>query len=100
MYQLIVVPHYGRAASLLKYRYNAKGRVLYYDLRIRHPRVVRVIIRTLRSALRCQRDLALENLVLRQQLAVRKHRHPRPRLTDADRLFRVLLSRMSIRAAA
>ena len=38
--------------------------------------------------------LALENLVLRQQLAVLKHRHPRPRLTDADRLFWVVLSRI------
>jgi hypothetical protein len=43
--------------------------------------------------LRPQRDLALENLGLRQQLAVLRHRHPRPRLTDADRLFWVVLSR-------
>ena len=53
-----------------------------------------IIVRTLRSALRPQRELALENLVLRQQLAVLKHRHPRPRLTDADRLFWVVLSRL------
>ena len=52
-----------------------------------------IIARTLRSVLRTQRDLALENLVLRQQVAVLKHRHPRPRLTDTDRLFWVLLSR-------
>ena len=49
-----------------------------------------IIVRTLRSALRPQRELALENLVLRQQLAVLKHRYRRPRLTDADRLFWVL----------
>jgi len=53
-----------------------------------------IIVRTLRSALRPQQELALENLVLRQQLAVLKHRHPRPRLTDADRLFWVVLSRL------
>jgi len=53
-----------------------------------------IIIRTLRSALRSQRELALENLVLRQQLAVLKHRRLRPRLTDADRLFWVVLSRI------
>ena len=53
-----------------------------------------IIARTLRSALRSQRELALENLVLRQQLAVLKYRHPRPRLSDADRLFWLLLSRI------
>lgn len=53
-----------------------------------------IIARTLGSAIRTQRDLALENPVLRQQLAVLKHRHPRPRLTSADRWFWVVLSRM------
>ena len=52
------------------------------------------IVGTLRSALGSRRELALENLVLRQQLAVLKHRHPRPRLSDGDRLFWVFLSRM------
>jgi hypothetical protein len=42
--------------------------------------------------LHTHRVLATENLVLRQQLAVLKQRHPRPRLTDADRLFWVALS--------
>jgi len=46
-----------------------------------------IIVRTLWSALHTHRALATENLVLRQQLAVLKHRHPRPKLTDADRLF-------------
>jgi hypothetical protein len=45
------------------------------------------ILCTLRSVLHSQRELALENLVLRQQLAALKHRYPRPRLTDTDRLF-------------
>ena len=53
-----------------------------------------IIVRTLRSALRPQRELALENLALRQQLAVLRHRHPRPRLTDADWLSWVVLSRL------
>ena len=53
-----------------------------------------IIGRTLLSTLRTQRGLAVENLALRQQLAVLKHRHPRPRLTDADRLFWVALSRV------
>ena len=53
-----------------------------------------ILVGTLKSALRCQRELAAENLALRQQLAVLKHGHPRPRLTDADRFFWVLLSRI------
>jgi hypothetical protein len=52
-----------------------------------------IIVRTLWSVLHTHRVLATENLVLRQQLAVLKQRHPRPRLTDADRLFWVILSR-------
>lgn len=51
-----------------------------------------IIVRTLWSVLHTHRVLATENLVLRQQLAVLKQRHPRPRLTDADRLFWVALS--------
>jgi transposase InsO family protein len=38
--------------------------------------------------------LALENLVLRQQLAVWKARQPRPQLTEMDRIFWVVLSRL------
>ncbi len=53
-----------------------------------------IIGRTLWSALRTQRDLAIENLVLRQQLAILKQRRPPPRLTDADRLFWVVLSKI------
>ncbi len=52
-----------------------------------------IIVRTLWSVLHTHRVLATENLVLRQQLAVLKHCHPRPRLTDADRLLWVILSR-------
>ena len=51
-----------------------------------------IIVRTLWSVLHTHRVLATENLVLRQQLTVLKQRHPRPRLTDADRLFWVTLS--------
>ena len=44
--------------------------------------------------MRVQQDLALENLALRQQLAVLKHRYSRPRLTDGDRVFWLFLSRV------
>ena len=42
---------------------------------------------------RSRGDLVLENLALRQQLAVLKRRHPRPRLAFVDRLFWVAVSR-------
>ena len=40
-----------------------------------------------------RRDLLLENLALRQQLAVLKRRHSHPRLGLTDRLFWVILRR-------
>jgi putative transposase len=52
-----------------------------------------ILLRTLRSAVRTRRELALENLALRQQLAVWKARQPRPRLTEMDRIFWVAMSR-------
>jgi hypothetical protein len=45
------------------------------------------------SAFRSQRDLALENLALRQQLTVLQRTHKRPRLQNRDRLLWVWLSR-------
>src|SRR5258708_6875966 len=42
---------------------------------------------TLVHLLRARRSLLLENLALRQQLAVLKRRHPRPRLNLPDKLF-------------
>ena len=42
---------------------------------------------------RARRRLLLENLVLRQQLAALKRRHPRPRLAAFDKLFWVLARR-------
>src|SRR5215472_15239486 len=50
----------------------------------------------LTSIVRCfrtRRSLLLENLVLRQQLAILKRRHPRPRLGRLDKLFWVLIHR-------
>ena len=47
-----------------------------------------------RNILRSRADLALENLALRQQLAVLQRSVKRPRLCQRDRIFWVLLSRM------
>src|SRR5438093_7947314 len=53
-----------------------------------------ILLRTFRSTVRTRRELALENLALRQQLAVWKARQPRPRLTAMDRIFWVVRSRL------
>ncbi len=42
---------------------------------------------------RSRRNLILENFVLRQQLAVLKRRHPRPRLDLLDKIFWVDIRR-------
>jgi hypothetical protein len=41
-----------------------------------------------------RRDLLLENLALRQQLAVLKVRHPQPRFAASDKLFWVMIRRL------
>jgi putative transposase len=51
-------------------------------------------ISSLVSSFKLRRDLALENLALRQQLAVYQRRHPRPQLRPRDRLFWVWLSKV------
>jgi len=48
----------------------------------------------LRSFFRCQTELAVENLVLRQQLAILKEKTTRPRLRPRDRVFWVWLRRI------
>ena len=53
-----------------------------------------ILIRTFRPAVRTSRELALENLALRQQLAVWKARQPGPRLTEMDRIFWIVVSRL------
>src|SRR5213083_1513565 len=53
-----------------------------------------ILLGTLRSTVRTHRELALENLALRQQLAVWKARQPRPQLTAMDRMFWVVLARL------
>src|SRR5438034_4553802 len=53
-----------------------------------------ILLRTLRAAVRTRGELALENLALRRQFAVWKARQPRPWLTEMDRIFWVVLSRL------
>jgi hypothetical protein len=55
---------------------------------------LKIIVGTLRSRIRSRRELASENLALRQQLATLKYRCHRPHLRDSDPLFWVILSRI------
>ena len=51
------------------------------------------VARTLLAIFASRADLILENLALRQQLAVLRRKHPRPRLCASDRVFWLALRR-------
>jgi putative transposase len=55
------------------------------------PCSLRLLAVLLLRFIHSRRDLLLENLALRQQLAVLTRRHPQPRLTAPDRLFWLVL---------
>jgi len=55
--------------------------------------LVAAILGTLVAAFRPRASLVVENLALRQQLAVLRRRTPRPRLRPVDRTFWAVLSR-------
>ena len=52
------------------------------------------LVPALISAFKARRELALENVALRQQLAVLRRSVKRPRLLKVDRVFWVLLRRI------
>ena len=56
--------------------------------------ILRIILLLFRSLFRDRSQLALENLALRQQLAILSHKAPRRRLRRADRAFWVSLTRV------
>src|SRR5713101_1704512 len=55
--------------------------------------LVLALLGSMRAALRTHTDLALENLALRQQLALLRRRSKRPQFGHIDRAFWVWLSR-------
>jgi hypothetical protein len=57
-------------------------------------RLLLVLLRGLRSALRSHADLTLENLALRQELAAFAHSGRRPRIRATDRLLWIALRRL------
>lgn len=54
--------------------------------------LVPALLGALRTALRSRTDLTLENLALRQQLALLRHQSKRPQFARLDRLLWVWLS--------
>ncbi len=57
-------------------------------------RIIWIVLRAVVSALRSRRELVLENLALRQQLAAFKARGKHPRVRPADRVFWLVLRRL------
>jgi hypothetical protein len=55
------------------------------------PRTLRLLFVLFVRSARSRRDLMLENLALRQQLAVLQQKHPLPRLAPSDKLLWVIL---------
>ena len=56
-------------------------------------RLLRLLAVLVVRSFRPRRDLLLENLALRQQLAVWKRRRPQPRISAPDKFFWVMLRR-------
>ena len=57
-------------------------------------RLIPNVFHLIRAVFRSRSELAIENLALRQQLAVLKAKGPRPRLTLIDRVFWISLRRL------
>ena len=57
-------------------------------------RLLRLLAVLFTRLFRSRRDLLLENLALRQQLAALKRKHPQPRLAASDRLFWIMMRRL------
>jgi putative transposase len=55
---------------------------------------LKTLLDTLRRCFRSRRDLILENLALRQQLATLARRHTKPQFTSRDRFFWMALRRL------
>jgi transposase InsO family protein len=58
------------------------------------PHILRLLLVVSVRSLRSRRDLLLENLALRQQLAVLARRHPQPQFSVSDRFFWIALRRL------
>jgi len=79
-----------RSLCLLKTPYDVQSLIISPSESSSRSRMLDLILALLaaaRSSFKPQRELALENLALRQQLAILKRNTNRPRLTWIDRAF-------------
>ena len=67
--------------------------MVFLSRRRQYPGMIWSLLCSLISTLKTRRSLGLENLALRQQLAVLQRSVKRPRLSNVDRGFWVLLRR-------
>ena len=75
---------------------EANVRIGMQDSRYASPatcRLLKVIFGVLVRPFRARRDLLLENLALRQQLAVLARRRPQPRFSNGDQFLWIMLRR-------
>jgi putative transposase len=63
-------------------------------IRCRMPQLIFLLLRSVLTAFRSRRDVALENLVLRHQLQVAMRTNPQLRLKSPDRVLWVLVRRL------
>ena len=73
---------------------SARTELDEYPVCRHHACMISSLVRALISAFKARRELALENVALRQQLAVLRRSVKRPRLSNVDRRFWVLLRRI------
>lgn len=55
------------------------------------PTSLKLLLVLFVESIRSRHDLLLENLALRQQIAVWKRQHPQPRIAASEKIFWVLL---------
>ena len=72
---------------------SARVAMVFLSRRRQYPGMIWSLLCSLISTLKTRRSLGLENLALRQQLAVLQRSVKRPRLSNVDRRFWVLLRR-------
>ena len=96
---LVKFPRYFMASSSPRLRLahpkldRGTGRAVGIERRWSAMSLVLALLGAARAALRTHTNLALENLALRQQLALLRHRSKRPRFGRLERAFWVWLSR-------
>ena len=89
----VLTPEKAERIPSLLFIHPRASLLIFLARRRQYPGMIWSLLCSLLSAFKTRRSLALENLALRQQLAVQKRSVKRPRLSNVDRGFWVLLRR-------